>query len=133
MSSWDFNGECMDRKEEYEEKRKHRRFPVCDGAFAVIIPKPCLIGQILDICMGGLCLQYLPNGSHPLSAHLDIFLSNQRFYIKGIPFKIISDRLCESQFSFSLLSVYRCGVQFLHLTDSQIIALIRFIKTCTRL
>lgn len=68
----------MTNSKELFERRKHKRFHVQDGAFAVLRPHYAeLLGQIIDISRGGVSFRYiaseeLSNGSFKL----DILLGN---------------------------------------------------------
>jgi hypothetical protein len=115
----------MTREIEMTERRKHKRFQVRNGAFAVLRAPSWphstqKLGQITDIGMGGLAFSYissegLPNGSVQLS----IFLAKDRFHLRTIPFETIWDAET-NEVPFSSITMRRRGVQFGELTPNQI-------------
>ena len=57
----------MAKGDDFQERRKHKRFKVAEGAFAVSPPYYNKLGQIKDISKGGLACQYLGNNELPKS------------------------------------------------------------------
>jgi len=127
---------CHDKRKEVDERRKHKRFRVQNGAFAVLTAfswphSTQKLGQIIDIGMGGLAFSYIAseepsNGSLELS----IFLAENRFHLRNIPFKTISD-VETKKVPFSSITMKRSGVQFGELTPNQISQLKYFISNHT--
>lgn len=125
-----------DKTKEVDERRKHKRFQVQNGAFAVFTAfswphSTQKLGQIIDIGMGGLAFSYIAseepsNGSLELS----IFLAENRFHLRNIPFETISD-VETNEVPFSSITMKRSGVQFGELTPNQISQLKYFISNHT--
>jgi hypothetical protein len=81
----------MDRKE-LVGKRKHKRFRSQDLAFAAFGPHVKEIGQIVDISRVGLAFRYIAYGDQlNESCELEVYLANNGFHLKKVPFKTISD------------------------------------------
>lgn len=49
----------MYTRKELVERRKHKRFQVPFGAFAVLGPHSTKVGRIMDISMGGLTFRHI--------------------------------------------------------------------------
>ncbi|HID30727.1 MAG TPA: PilZ domain-containing protein [Desulfobacterales bacterium] len=119
-----------------DERRKHRRFQVDNGAFAVLgglswSHSTQKLGQITDIGMGGLAFSYI--ASEELSddsVELNIFLAENRFHLRKIPFKTIWDIQTE-KVPFSSITMRRSGVEFGELTPDQRSQLKYFIRNHT--
>jgi hypothetical protein len=74
------------------DQRKHRRFPMKEGGFAVLMNHVIRVGPIKDISQGGLAFTYisedkLPQGSFMVNL---LFGDDKGFYLKNIPSKIIT-------------------------------------------
>lgn len=124
----------MTNNKEIVEGRKHKRFRVQDGAFAVagMPPHPRCIppGQIVDVSRGGLAFQYVAGeeeGSNG-SFELVILVANNNFHSDKVPFETISDFEIANEVPFSSITMRRRGVQFGKLTDKQISQLDYFIR-----
>lgn len=114
---------CHDKRKEVDERRKHKRFRVQSGAFTVLTAfswphsNPRL-GQIIDISMGGLTFSYITSEeSLNVSLELSIFLAGNRFHLRSISFKTISDAET-NEVPFSSINMKRSGVQFGELTPN---------------
>ena len=118
------------------ERRKHRRFQVENGAFAVLgglswAHSTQKLGQINDIGMGGLAFSYIASEEvSDDSVELNIFLAENRFHLRKIPFKTIWDVETE-KVPFSSITTRRSGVRFGELTPNQISHLKHFIRNHT--
>jgi len=117
------------------ERRKHKRFKVQDRAFVVLgaPPRPhsTKAGQIIDISMGGLAFSYIADDDRSnASSELGIFLADNSFHLRHIPFETISD-LKTNRVPFSSITIRRSGVQFGELTHDQISQLEYFIQNHT--
>jgi len=113
------------------ERRKHKRYRVHDGAFAVLGPHSTKIGQIIDVSMGGVAFGYIAGKEPPdTSFELGILFAEDSFHLTKIPFKTISDQEAK-EVPFSTLTMRRCGLQYGKLTPSQISQLQHFIRNCT--
>jgi hypothetical protein len=115
----------------HKEQRKHERFLAPKGAFVGVRPDFCRLGQIVDICMGGLAFRYIADERCPNASHeLEIFLTSGDFMISNIPFRTVSDTETQSV-PYTSLSVRRCGVQFGELTHLEMTQLEHFIQNYT--
>lgn len=114
------------------ERRKHKRFKVQDGTFAVLMPHFYNWGQIIDISRNGLAFRYTGNAlSQNLSSQLGISKANIGFYLGGVPFKSISDFEIANKVANSFTTIRRCGVEFGELALNQISQLEYFIPNHT--
>ena len=117
---------------ELAERRKNKRFPVQEGAFAVIGPEFTKLGQITDISRGGLAFRYIVTGSQGNGAsEADVFLAGDGFYLEKIPIRPVWDLKVPKKFSNGSLPMRRCGVKFLDLTPHQRSQLEYFIQNHT--
>ena len=120
------------KREKLAERRKHKRFQVQDGAFAVIRPEFTKLGQIIDISHEGLAFQYAVTASQANGAsELDIFLVGDGYYLEKMSFETVSDRRATKKSSKGSLPLRRCSVQFKDLTGIQIARLEYFIQNHT--
>ena len=105
---------------------------VKEGAFAVLRNGASKIGQVIDISRGGLSLRYIheENGTEGLH-ELDIFMSNEGFYIKRVPFITVSDFNETIQRPNQMVLMRRLGVQFGKLSLNQVSHLEFFINNYT--
>jgi len=121
----------MDSKE-VVDNRKHKRFRSQDLAFAAFGSHSKEIGQIIDISRGGLAFLYISDGDQiNESTELEIYLANNGFHLKEVPFNTISDFELTSEFPLSSIIMRRCGVQFKELTQTQVSQLGYFIQNHT--
>ncbi|MDD3618350.1 MAG: PilZ domain-containing protein [Desulfobulbaceae bacterium] len=102
---------------EVEERRKDKRFEVCEGAFAFINNTPFVIR---NISKGGLKLQSVVfDDVPPQDMALDIFLKNENFYLQDIPVRLVSIANNHPKTPFSSLRVKCLGLQFGELNQQQ--------------
>ena len=121
----------MDSKE-VVDKRKHKRFRSQDLAFAAFGSHSKEIGKILDISRGGLAFRYIADGDRLNESHeLEIYLANNGFHLKKVPFNTISDFELTSEFPLSSIIMRRPGVQFEELTQTMVSQLGYFIQNHT--
>lgn len=114
----------------FEEKRKVKRFKGKEGAFAAFIRPNDLMnmGQIQDISMGGLCVQYVAaNEDNKGCSAIKIFGSNDRFiHLERIQCRIVYDHKVPEG-SWQQVSTRRCGVEFENLSVKHLSMLQDFI------
>ncbi len=115
----------------YREKRKHRRFSAREGAFVATNDNLCLIGQLVDISIGGMCFRYIAGDATLSSCALDIFVSDQRFYLPNIPYQIVSNTVLDPEVEMSSIPICQCRVKFVNLTDAQQSSLLNLINCHT--
>lgn len=122
----------MTDMKEIMERRNHPRFQVQEGAYAALNNGSSQIGQIQNISNGGLALRYVAIGEQAEGSYtVDIFVTNNDFFLTNIPFEIISDVYIDFEIPFSTTSLKQCGGQFGELTQSQRVQLDYFIKGYT--
>ena len=116
------------KKEFFVERRKHKRFPIMDNAFAVLrfSPSSTKIGRIIDISMGGMGIEYENSEEWAdTPKELSILFGDDDFYLEKIEFETVSDK----SISFSFTETRRRGIKFGTLSDSQSSQLKNFINT----
>ena len=114
------------------ERRKHCRFQAQEGAYTTLYNGSLKIGLIQNISKGGFAFRYVGNGEQAEGSYkVDIFSSNNDFYLKNLPFKTISDFYIEFEIPFSTTSLRQCGGQFDNLTQTHKSQLDYFIKSYT--
>lgn len=112
------------------ERRKHRRFRVQNGSFAVLSPSDTKVGRLMDISISGLAFHYVGVKERMIeSTQLSIFSGDCSFYLYRVPCKTICD--LRPYPSSGPISVRRCSVQFGELTENQMSRLKRFIRDYT--
>jgi hypothetical protein len=113
-----------------EEKRKLKRYKGKEGAFAAFISPNELInmGQVQDISMGGLCVQYLStHENYGGSSAIKIFGSNDRFiHVDRVQCRIVYDYEVPEG-SWEQISTRCCGVEFETLSAKHLSTLQEFI------
>ena len=122
----------MTNMKEIMEKRKHRRFQTQERVYTAINNGSIKIGQIQNISKGGLAFRYVANREQVEGSYkVDIFATDNAFYLKNIPFKSISDVYIDFEIPFSTTSLRQCGGQFGELTRIQVSQLDYFIESYT--
>ncbi len=102
-----------------EERRKQDRINVKQGAF-VAIPASYLVGQIKNISMGGVSFTCVASiGESCDMPVLEIFSKEERFYLKGIPFKVLRETDVKNHVPYSSVQIRRIGGKFGELKDYQ--------------
>ena len=76
-----------------QERRKHTRYSIKDGAYATISPESTKIGQIVDISMIGLAFKYIDTHDTQKRNNIPqtLFLSSMGYYVGDINFRTIAD------------------------------------------
>jgi hypothetical protein len=111
------------------ERRESTRFQVQQGAFVALGPEYEKVGQIIDMSMGGLSFRYMAEYDVSTeAAELDIFMNDNGFYLKSVPFDTVSDCEPPENIPFSSIATRRCSVQFRELSPGQKSRLEAFIQ-----
>ncbi len=119
----------MITQEKTIERRKYKRFPVREGAYALLKNDSSKLGQIKNISRGGLALSYINDGEQMYeSFKVDIFISKLGYCLKDIPSKKISDLHIDNKLPFSTFSIRQARIQFNELNHSQLSQLDNFIR-----
>ncbi len=145
----------MKNRKDFIERRKHNRFRVKEGGFAIIMSatanlgqiedmsmgeialavlkaKPLKMGQIVNISKGGLAFCYIDSEIEAgKSSELDILFAQKGFHLKKVMFKTAADYKAESEFPFSSIVMRQRSVQFREMRPYQISRLDYFIKNYT--
>jgi len=102
-----------------DDRRRHKRYTMQDGIFAAI-PSKFLVGQVKNISKGGVSFTYIATekiiDSRP---SLEVFSKDKGFYLREIPFKIVSEIDVEDYMPFSSLPMKRIAGEFVELTEHQ--------------
>lgn len=112
----------------FVERRKHKRFPIKENAFAVLrfTPSSTKIGRIIDISMGGMAIEYENSEEwEDTPKELSILFGDDDFYLEKINFETVSDNFI----SYSFTETRRRGIKFGKLSDNQSSQLKNFIDT----
>jgi len=108
--------------------RKYERYSAREGAIVALKPQSNILGQMIDIGMGGLSFQYIESHEPPgYSNELVILIAGQRFFLDKVTFKFISDIEIENNISFSSIQMRRCSVEFVRLSLEQAASIQNFI------
>jgi len=118
-------------KKEFDEHRKHKRFQVPPGVFVGFGAYANKVGQIVDMSMGGLAYRYVGSEESSDGSHLDVFVTDNDFYMGAVPFKTVYDFQVVARMPASPMTMRRCGVQFRKLTGKQNAQLEYFIQQHT--
>jgi len=119
----------MLNREDFTERRKHKRFKAREGAFALIGSDNTNWGQIKDISKGGLAFQYITRGKQLNgSAEMDIFLADDSFYLKKVPVRTVADFEVNNKMSLSSLPLRQRNMEFGEMKPIQIFQLYYFLQ-----
>jgi hypothetical protein len=124
---------------EIVEQRQYKRYEVPTGSFVALGPQNSILGQIIDISMGGLAFRYMDSKKPIGESYLDIFLTERNFCLGKVPIKAVSDYEIDNTVTCKLVEgvPYRCtamrrsGVQFGELTHNQMSQFEHFIQNHT--
>lgn len=105
----------------FQERRKHTRYNATDGAFAAVSPNSFKLGQIVNISRGGLAFQYIDTTRNVpgKKEETHIFLSSKGYYVRGLPFKTVSDYEVPNDNPFSTLKMRQRAIQFCEMSFEQ--------------
>jgi hypothetical protein len=130
------NGGCV--MADTKENRKHERYRVPDGSFVTLGPSNAIMGQILDISMGGLAFRYINNHSEApgQESHADIYLTEGDLCLSAVPIRAVSDFdapdtvTCKADgpLPVSCRGMRRCGLEFGNMTEAQMSQLAQCIQ-----
>jgi hypothetical protein len=99
------------------ESRKHTRLTACDDSFVELKGGGVRVGEISDICPGGLAFSYLPEKT-PVDEFkcVDIYLAKNEFRLSDVPCAIVYDTIDLSNGS-KADTCHRCGLRFGEMRD----------------
>jgi len=102
------------------ERRKHKRFKVKEGLFAVITSDNKM-GRIKNISRSGLTFQYIGDGGPSSgSTEMEIFSTVYDFYLKKVPVKSVVDVEVDGNIPFSSVPMKQLRIQFGKMTPIQL-------------
>ena len=117
-------------KKRFDEKRKFKRLKGKEAAFSAFMRSNELmgLGQIQDISIGGLCVQYVStNEDNKGRSGIKIFGSNEFFiHLNKVQCRIVYDREVPGG-SWEQITTRRCGVEFENLSVKHLSMLQEFI------
>jgi len=122
----------MSKKNDFQKRRKHKRFKAKRGGFAVSQPSLEKLGQIKNISKGGLAFQYI--GNNELSKgpfEVEIFSTFDDFFLSKLPVKTVLDFEVDTKVPFSSLPTRQLSMQFGKLSHKQKLLLGHFIRKYT--
>lgn len=96
------------------EQRKFPRHAMPDGVIVADSRAGGLLGQLIDIGLGGLAFRYIDMMADIVETdgELVILQPQPRIYVEGLPFRTVSDVAVHNPFSFSSLPIRRRSVAF---------------------
>ncbi|MGD9334503.1 MAG: PilZ domain-containing protein [Desulfobacterales bacterium] len=122
----------MKNKEGLIERRKHKRFKVREGAFAVLRSDYNKLGQIKDISEGGLAFQFLEDGKQTKdSLEVEIFSTLDDFYMKKLPVRTVLDFELDNPVASNSTPMRQLSMKFGKLNHPQKLLLGFFIQKYT--
>jgi hypothetical protein len=104
----------MANKRPQVDRRKHDRCGVPTRSFVVLGHHGTILGQIIDISMGGLSFRYVDSIELPKKSHLDMHMSEHDLEIPNT----VACKIVEGV-PLSCRSMKRGGVKFGRLTSEQ--------------
>lgn len=122
----------------FQERRTNNRFPAREGTCGTfILPKyysHTLVGQVLDISRGGVCIKYLSTGDGYRindSVQVDMFCADRPVVGTGLILcRIVYDMRVKDNPN-GYLTIRKCGLKFDLLAKTQLYNLECFINTCS--
>ncbi len=109
--------------ERVAERRKHKRFNVQPGVLAVLGPASAKMGQIIDVCRGGLAFHYKEGNEKSAESYELSILFDDNNKLNHRPFKfntsVVSDIEVVNEKPFSKAIIRRCSLEFDDLTYYQ--------------
>jgi c-di-GMP-binding flagellar brake protein YcgR len=114
-----------------KERRKQKRFQGPKGLFVGVGPENTKVGRVSDLSIGGLGFSYVGTEEPSKGSYLDLFFTDQDFYLSRLRFKSISDYELVEKEPSSSETLRRCGVKFEKVTRHQKAEIERFIQNYT--
>lgn len=122
----------MTNRTDFIDRRKQKRFKGKEGAFATLNADCDKKGQIKDISKDGLSFLYFGDGEESNgSTEIEIYSTNDDFYLRKLPVRIVSDVSQNSKDSFSSIPTRKLTMRFEKLIPKQKFLLNYFLKKYT--
>ena len=103
------------------ERREHERYAARDDVVAALRSSlKSKVGLVMNVSRGGLAFRYVESTdmvAEPLE--LDLKLGETGVNLKGVPVKLVNDTSMANEFSFSLIPLRKCSLQFGQMTREQ--------------
>ncbi|CAB5083455.1 hypothetical protein D3OALGA1CA_2758 [Olavius algarvensis associated proteobacterium Delta 3] len=102
------------------DRRKFPRYAVEEGAIIIYDqPTDQEIGVVIDLSLDGLAFEYFDIGaSIPKEGEMNLLVWDYDFYIKKIPYRIVSNFGLETD-AHSPIPIARCSVRFVTLSPEK--------------
>lgn len=116
------------------ERRKHERFAARDDVVAALRSSlERKVGLVMNVSRGGLAFRYIESSEMVAEPfELDLKLGETGVDLKGVPVRLVTDTGMANEFSFSLIPLKKCSVQFGQMTCKQTSNLDFFLQYHTR-
>ena len=102
------------------DRRKHNRVKAQKDTFITLVNEFAKVGQIINISKGGLFFKHIGKEEQINDWYkMNIFLSSNRFFLKEVSLKTISDFCIEIINPFSKIFMKQCRGRFGELTRKQ--------------
>ncbi|MGD2268857.1 MAG: hypothetical protein PVI06_00540 [Desulfobacterales bacterium] len=119
---------------EVMEQRHYDRYSAKEGAIVALRPSSDIVGQMIDIGVGGLSFRYIEPVDPPQrTSELIILMTNLSFCLDGVSFRTVSDIKLKNDISFSSIQMRRRSVEFVNLSYHQAASIQAFIIDYTNL
>jgi hypothetical protein len=123
----------MTEKDDDQEQRRHKRYNIKSGAFALLKSNDMeILGSIKDVSNGGICIAHIDENQELKGAKITVNLISDDTCYEDFPSKKIWDREEEGGFIAAMIKMKRRGVQFEQLSKEKQLQLDDFIKTMTQ-
>jgi hypothetical protein len=123
----------MTEKDDDQEQRRHKRYNIKSGAFALLKSNDLeILGSIKDVSNGGICLAHIDENQELEGDKITVNLISEGTCYENFPSKNIWDREEEGGFVAAMVKMRRRGVQFEKLTQEKQLQLDDFIETMTK-
>lgn len=122
----------MTNRTGFIERRKHERFNVKKGAYAVLCSDRNKTGQIKDISSSGLAFKYRTSGKQSSgTCEVEIFKPRDLFCLEKFPVRIVMDFEVNNPVPSSSSPRMQLSLRFGKLSLNQIVLLDYFLKHYT--
>ncbi len=123
----------MTEKDDYQEQRRHKRYSINSGAFALLKSDDIeILGSIKDVSSGGICLAHIDENLELKGDKITVNLISEDTCYENFPSKKIWDREEEGGFIAAMVKMKRRGVQFGQLSKEKQLQLDDFIKAMSK-
>lgn len=114
------------------ERRKYIRFLSNEKTFAALRSGFDKVGRVLDISINGLAFLYILEEAIIVEPfQVDIFQSENGFYLSNIPCRVVYDLPVTEKKYDSIIQPRRCGLCFGKLSEKEYKNLMRYMREAT--